>query len=87
MKASTQDAAHHILGSKRKLKWLEANGQGRRAVGRTLSKSGVWPPGPHPAADMGKESRQRSFQFLGKAYHGPVIMATEGRPCPLGLNA
>lgn len=68
-----------LWGTKRKSKWLKASGQGS-AIEDTEREQRASHMGLHPGADLVKERRQGSFQFLGKPCHCPITMATAGMP-------
>ena len=74
-----QDAASHILRTKRESKWLEAREQWRRAESEDPEPKQS--TGPHSGTEAEMERRQGSFLFLGKPWHS-VTMATAARSSP-----
>lgn len=77
-----QDAASHILGTKRESKWLEAREQWRRAESEDPEQKQS--TGPHSGMEAEMERRQGSFLFLGKPWHS-VTMAIAARSSPSRL--
>ena len=77
-----QDAASHILGTKRESKWPEAREQWRRAEREDPEPKQS--TGPHSGTEAEVERRQGSFLLLGKPWHS-ITMATAARPSPSRL--